>query len=138
VSKEENGIIVALGGNLPPEQANGLIGVAAGLVEDRARVRTAIIQLDVQKYTEKTDDGTRIVTTRIRSIEIIDGDDDGEPDVLKLMRAKAMRRTGQATLFGEDGPARQAGQDGPDLLDAAAEVEGWVSERPRDEWLDKG
>ena len=61
------------------------------------------------------------------------------PAANDLTSIELLRRTGQATLFGEDGPASPAGQDGPDLLDAAAEAdEGPVSERTHDEWLDKG
>jgi hypothetical protein len=93
-------VTVALGGNLPTGDANGLIDMGSEFVKDEAskkKIRAAIVLFDIQKEVRKTDDGSRTAVARIRRIEVV-RDSDDFTIMQRLLMREFERRTGQATL----------------------------------------
>lgn len=74
-----NDVTITLGGNLPKDDdQNGWLDMASvlgGSRRERAKLRTAIVTYDVQKVTDKTDDGARIAILRIRRVEPIEDEE---------------------------------------------------------------
>lgn len=81
---------VALAGRLPADDNDGLARIAADLLAEPERIRTAVILFDTAKVTTSFDKHTRIVTARIRHIEPLTdaGDEIAAADVLRT----ALRR----------------------------------------------
>ena len=93
-------VSVALGGNLPSGDANGLIDLGSEFTKDmasRKKIRAAIVLFDIQKVTEKTDDGSRTAVVRIRRVEVIRNSEDFNI-MQRLTMREFERRTGQQTL----------------------------------------
>jgi hypothetical protein len=105
MSEEMDGYKIALGGNLPKEQANGWSDpeLADDMFRDRSRVRYAVVAYNVNKYTEKVETEGRILTLQIKRVEPTDAGTDDERTLSELLLKLFEERTGQTTLF--------AGQD---------------------------
>lgn len=87
---------VAIGGNLPVGDNNGLAAIASALIAEPAKLRVMLAVIDTQKITTKTDTGEKIATVRVRRIEMVLPQDLGEAE--KLLRRSLEHRTGQAVL----------------------------------------
>ena len=101
---DEDGYKIALGGNLPKEQANGWSDpeLADDMFRDRSRVRYAVIAYNVNKYTEKVETEGRILTLQIKRVEPVESGTDDEKALAELLMKLFETRTGQATLFAND------------------------------------
>lgn len=87
---------IALAGTLPDDQHNGWVDIAADLDDDRETVRYARVAFNVQKVTEVTATGRRIVVVQLLRIEPTENDNEAR-ELADLFE----QRTGQATLFRE-------------------------------------
>lgn len=97
---EEDGYKIALGGNLPKEQANGWSeeDLGAEMFRDRQRIRYAVIAYNVNKYTEKVETEGRILTLQLKRVEPVASGSDDEKALQGMMANLFEERTGQTTL----------------------------------------
>lgn len=90
--------IVKLGSKLPKESdQNGLQDRGADLAGSPQRLRVALIVFDVDQVQTATDTGVKTVRTRVRRVEVIDGD--GSLNVARSLITEAYeQRTGGERL----------------------------------------
>jgi hypothetical protein len=114
MSDVEDGYKIALGGNLPKEQANGWSDpeLADDMFRDRSRIRYAVIAYNVNKYTEKVETEGRILTLQIKRVEPADAGGTDEETLQGLLMRLFEARTGQATLFAGDDADPDPDDDG--------------------------
>lgn len=98
MSSDDDRYRIALSAVLPGDQANGWEDMAEELDGDRAKIRYARIAYTVQKVSEVTATGKRIVAMQLVRIEPVNDADNARDDEQMLMHLFE-ERTGQATLF---------------------------------------
>lgn len=90
-------IELRLMGKFPKGDGNGLDALVSIMDGDRKRLRPALVLLDVKKFEENEDDGTRILWVRIRRIEAVRNPKNAKA-ARAVMEAEYGERTNGGTL----------------------------------------
>lgn len=109
---------VALGGNLPEGDGNGLTAIVSELIREPRKCHIVIGIVDCAKITTKTDTGEIVPTARVRRVEVITTAD--RKVARQLMHRALDKRTGRETLpfdleqdmraaFGDDDDENEGG-----------------------------
>lgn len=86
-----------LGGALPKGAGNGLDAIAQQLISEPNQIRVAVVLFDCSKVVHDTDTGDQVPTARVRRIEPITDETDGQR-LRQVLRRAWERRTGQDVL----------------------------------------
>lgn len=86
-----------MGGALPKGSGNGLDAIAQQLIDDPERIHVCVVLVDCSKVTKNTDSGDEVPTARIRRIEPITDEVDGQR-LRQVLRRAWERRTGKDVL----------------------------------------